>query len=179
MGRLTPIVELGVAEAFVILTEQLGVSRESLPPLDAIENEDWGRDLLLSRLHEVDAVALAAVGLCCEVDDDEPASGRFTDPRSPGSRGPAIRSVCCSPAGRDDQECFTARFLALEGAGLEVVPPSCPGAGPPGSEPGFPVAARTRPAGPCALVADRAQRGREDFRTDSPQRRTMDRIFSI
>jgi hypothetical protein len=71
MGRLTPIVELGVAEAFVILTEQLGVSRESLPPLDAIEFEDWGRDLLLSRLHEVDAVALAAVGLCREVAGDD------------------------------------------------------------------------------------------------------------
>ena len=50
MGRLTPIVELGVAEAFAILTEQLGVSPESLPPLDAIENEDWGRDLLLGKL---------------------------------------------------------------------------------------------------------------------------------
>ena len=63
MGRLTPIVELGVAEAFAILTEQLGVSRESLPPLDAVENEDWGRDLLLSKLQEIDARTLAAVGL--------------------------------------------------------------------------------------------------------------------
>jgi len=45
MGRLTPIVELGVAEAFAILTEQLGVSRESLPP------------------QEIDARTLAAVGL--------------------------------------------------------------------------------------------------------------------
>lgn len=63
MGRLTPIVELGVAEAFVILTEQLGVSCESLPPRDAIENEDWGRDLLLSKLQEIDSRALAAAGL--------------------------------------------------------------------------------------------------------------------
>ena len=63
MGRLTPIVELGVAEAFAILTEQLGVSREGLPPLDAIENEDWGRDLLLSKLQEIDARTLAAIGL--------------------------------------------------------------------------------------------------------------------
>ena len=54
MGRLTPIVELGLAEAFAILTEQLGVSRESLSPLDAIENEDWGRDLLLSKLQAID-----------------------------------------------------------------------------------------------------------------------------
>ena len=63
MGRLTPIVELGVAEAFAILTEQLGVSRESLPPLDAIENEDWGRDLLLEKLQEIDDRTLATVGL--------------------------------------------------------------------------------------------------------------------
>ena len=47
---MTPIVELGLAEAFAILTEQLGVSRESFSPLDAIENEDWGRDLLLGKL---------------------------------------------------------------------------------------------------------------------------------
>ena len=39
---LTPIVELGVAEAYAILTERFGVV--DLPPLDAIENEDWGRD---------------------------------------------------------------------------------------------------------------------------------------
>jgi hypothetical protein len=63
MGRLTPIVELGVAEPFSILTEQLGVSPETLPPLDAIENEDWGRDLLLSKLQEIDAQTLAAAGL--------------------------------------------------------------------------------------------------------------------
>ena len=63
MGRLTPIVELGVAEALAILTEQLGVSPETLPPLDAIENEDWGRDLLLSKLQEIDDRTLAAAGL--------------------------------------------------------------------------------------------------------------------
>ena len=44
--ELTPIVELGVAEAYAILIERFGLS--DLPPLDAIENEDWGRDLLLS-----------------------------------------------------------------------------------------------------------------------------------
>ena len=35
---LIPIVELGVSEAYVILTEKFGVA--GLPPLDAIENED-------------------------------------------------------------------------------------------------------------------------------------------
>ena len=49
MARLTPIFELGVAEAYAILTTRLGVDPRELPPLVAIENEDWGRDLLLSR----------------------------------------------------------------------------------------------------------------------------------
>ena len=63
-GRLTPIVELGVAEAYEILTGQLGVDPLDLPPLEAIENEDWGRDLLLSRFLELPAEALAAAGVC-------------------------------------------------------------------------------------------------------------------
>ena len=61
---LTPIVELGVAEAYAILTERFG--QTDLPPLDAIENEDWGRDLLLSRFQEVPADALASAGLRLE-----------------------------------------------------------------------------------------------------------------
>ncbi len=59
---LKPVVELGVAEAYVILVEHFG--EERLPPLDAVENEDWGRDLLLSRFEEHTAAELAAVGLC-------------------------------------------------------------------------------------------------------------------
>jgi len=35
-----------------------------LPPLEAIENEDWGRDFLLSRFLEVPSEALAEAGLC-------------------------------------------------------------------------------------------------------------------
>jgi hypothetical protein len=59
---LKPIVELGVDEAYAILTERFGHS--DLPPLKAIENEDWGRDLLLSRFQEIPAEALAEQGLC-------------------------------------------------------------------------------------------------------------------
>jgi hypothetical protein len=66
---LTPIVELGVSEAYVILTDHFGVT--GLPPLDAIENEDWGRDYLLSRLLEIPAPALAGVGLCAVEADHE------------------------------------------------------------------------------------------------------------
>jgi hypothetical protein len=43
------------------LTERFGLT--DLPPLEAIENEDWGRDLLLSRLAELPPTALAEAGL--------------------------------------------------------------------------------------------------------------------
>ena len=59
--ELTPIVELGVDEAHAILTDLFGHS--DLPPLDAIENEDWGRDFLLSRFESIPDDALARAGL--------------------------------------------------------------------------------------------------------------------
>ncbi len=58
---LTPIVELGVSEAYEILTTGFGVS--DLPPLDSIENEDWGRDYLLGRFLELPEEALREAGL--------------------------------------------------------------------------------------------------------------------
>ncbi len=58
---LTPIVELGVAEAYELMTRHFGVT--GLPPLEAIENEDWGRDSLLSRFQDFSADALAEAGL--------------------------------------------------------------------------------------------------------------------
>jgi hypothetical protein len=61
---LIPIVELGVAEAYDILTRHFGV--RGLPPRDAIENEDWGRDYVLSRLFEFSAAQLAAAGLIAD-----------------------------------------------------------------------------------------------------------------
>lgn len=62
--ELKPVVELGVEEAYRLLTERFGVL--DLPPLDAIENEDWGRDLLLSRFGEIPNEELAAAGLVFE-----------------------------------------------------------------------------------------------------------------
>ena len=59
--ELTPITELGVAEAYVILSERFG--HADLPPLDAIENEDWGRDYLLAKFLEVRPDDLADAGL--------------------------------------------------------------------------------------------------------------------
>ena len=59
--ELIPIPELGVAEAYAILARRLGDS--ALPPLDAIENEDWGRDLLFSHFESLSDDALAELGL--------------------------------------------------------------------------------------------------------------------
>lgn len=68
---LIPIVELGVAEAYQILVTRFG--RTDLPPLEAIENEDWGRDYLLSQFHELPAEALAAAGLSLADIPDPPS----------------------------------------------------------------------------------------------------------
>lgn len=61
MNRLIPLSELGVDEAYALLTDRFGVT--DLPPLDAIENEDWGRDLVLSRLAAIDPARLAEAGV--------------------------------------------------------------------------------------------------------------------
>jgi hypothetical protein len=66
---LTPIVELGVSEAYEILTARFGVT--DLPPLESIENEDWGRDYLLSRFLQFPRPALAAAGLSIDADVEE------------------------------------------------------------------------------------------------------------
>ncbi|GAC1470602.1 MAG: hypothetical protein NVSMB9_15840 [Isosphaeraceae bacterium] len=58
---LRPVVELGVAEAYELLAGRF--EQNDLPPLEAIENEDWGRDHLLSRFWELPARKLAEAGL--------------------------------------------------------------------------------------------------------------------
>ncbi|WZP00041.1 hypothetical protein EP7_001658 [Isosphaeraceae bacterium EP7] len=68
--KLTPIVELGVAEAYELLETRFGMA--GMPPLNAIENEDWGRDWLLSRFFEFPPELLAAAGLSLE---DDPMAG--------------------------------------------------------------------------------------------------------
>lgn len=73
---LKPIFELGVDEAYTILKDHFGV--DDLPPLDAVENEDWGRDLLLGRLIEFPPAALGRLGLILpsEPEIDAGESGR-------------------------------------------------------------------------------------------------------
>jgi hypothetical protein len=68
---LIPITDLGVSEAYDILTRQCGVV--GLPPLDAIENEDWGRDYLLTRLFELPPDELAKAGLVADAGGDTSA----------------------------------------------------------------------------------------------------------
>lgn len=54
------LLELETAEAYILAVERLGLQ---LPPLAALENEDWGRDFLLQRLQELSDEQLADVGL--------------------------------------------------------------------------------------------------------------------
>ncbi len=82
--ELIPIVELGVFEAYEILTRRFGVT--DLPPLDSIENEDWGRDYLLSRFLELPPSALAEAGLSSsDASDQSPVVGDESLPASPPS----------------------------------------------------------------------------------------------
>lgn len=74
---LTSIFELGVAEARELLTERLGFL--DLPPLDALENEDWGRDLLLSKFLEVPAEALVAAGILPPNGEEKASSTPFAE----------------------------------------------------------------------------------------------------
>jgi hypothetical protein len=73
---LIPLAELGVALAYQVLTGHFGV--HGLPPLEAIEHEDWGPDYLLSRLHEMPAADLVAAGICA--DDFDAEQGRDSAP---------------------------------------------------------------------------------------------------
>jgi hypothetical protein len=52
--------DLTTAEAHRLATEHFG---HDCPPLDAVENEDWGRDYVLQKLAEHTDAELAAVGL--------------------------------------------------------------------------------------------------------------------
>lgn len=57
------IYELSTSEAHRIVTEELHCE---LPPLDAVENEDWGRDYVLQHFQRVSSDELAALGLTWE-----------------------------------------------------------------------------------------------------------------
>ncbi len=52
--------ELTTAEAYRLVAEHFG---HELPPLDAVENEDWGRDYVLQHFRQHTTAELAAAGL--------------------------------------------------------------------------------------------------------------------
>ena len=55
------IFDLTTEEAYRLVAEQLG---HPLPPLEAVENEDWGRDYVLQHFQRHTAAELEALGLC-------------------------------------------------------------------------------------------------------------------
>jgi len=61
------IYDLTTEEAYCLVHDHFG---HELPPLDAVENEDWGRDYVLQHLQRYTAEELAVVGLTW--DEDEP-----------------------------------------------------------------------------------------------------------
>jgi hypothetical protein len=65
------IYELTTEEAYQLASDHFG---HDLPPLEAIENEDWGRDYVLQCLLQHSPAELAAVGLTCEAAGQEPGS---------------------------------------------------------------------------------------------------------
>jgi hypothetical protein len=60
MSTLRSVYDLTTEEAYRLAAEHFG---HDLPPLEAVENEDWGRDYVLQRLLEHTSPELAAVGI--------------------------------------------------------------------------------------------------------------------
>ena len=61
--RMRSIHDLTTEEAYRLAAEHFG---HELPPLEAVENEDWGRDYVLQKLLQLSSEELAAVGLFVE-----------------------------------------------------------------------------------------------------------------
>jgi hypothetical protein len=57
------IYELSTEEAYHIVREHFG---HELPPLEAVENEDWGRDYVLQHFQRHTEAELAEAGLTWE-----------------------------------------------------------------------------------------------------------------
>jgi hypothetical protein len=60
---LRSIDDLTTAEAYHLAARHFG---DDLPPLEAVENEDWGRDYVLQKLLEHTPEELASVGVHAE-----------------------------------------------------------------------------------------------------------------
>jgi hypothetical protein len=60
------IFDLTTEEAYYLVSEHLG---HALPPLAAVENEDWGRDYVLQHFQEHSPEELAQIGLTWDHSD--------------------------------------------------------------------------------------------------------------
>ena len=70
------IYELTTEEAYHLVCAQFG---HLLPPLEAVENEDWGRDYVLQHFQRHSPEELAVAGLTWEATgDSSPGSGPET-----------------------------------------------------------------------------------------------------
>jgi len=61
------IFDLTTEEAYRIVAGHFG---HELPPLDAVENEDWGRDYVLQHFERHTPEELAAIGLTLDSQSD-------------------------------------------------------------------------------------------------------------
>jgi hypothetical protein len=61
------IYELTTEEAYHLVADHFG---HALPPLDAVENEDWGRDYVLQHFQRHNDEELAAAGLTWDRADE-------------------------------------------------------------------------------------------------------------
>jgi len=61
------VFDLTTEEAYRLVSKHFG---HSLPPLDAVENEDWGRDYVLQHLQMHTAEELAAAGLTWDAESE-------------------------------------------------------------------------------------------------------------
>ncbi len=59
-GLMRSIFELSTEEAYRLVSAHFG---HPLPPLDAVENEDWGRDYVLQHFQSHTQEELAGAGL--------------------------------------------------------------------------------------------------------------------
>lgn len=70
MVRLRCIYDLTTDEAYALVSKHFG---HELPPLDAVENEDWGRDYVMQHFQQHSAEELAQAGLTWKEEQEEPS----------------------------------------------------------------------------------------------------------
>jgi hypothetical protein len=58
--------DLTTEEAYRLVVEELG---RDLPPFDAVENEDWGRDYVLQHFQRLSREELSALGLSLDPEE--------------------------------------------------------------------------------------------------------------